>query len=61
MTGLKAQQTYLDVASVASDLQSRPSKIRVANQHEKLIERLQVKESKWRYRPTPACRDFLAH
>jgi hypothetical protein len=51
MTGLKAQQTSLDVVSVASDLQRRPSTIRDANQHEKLIERLQVKESKWRHRP----------
>jgi hypothetical protein len=37
MAGFKAQQTKLDVASVASDLQSRPPKIRDANEHEKLI------------------------
>jgi hypothetical protein len=29
-----------------------------ANQHEKLIERQLFKESKWRYRPSPACRSF---
>jgi hypothetical protein len=35
---------------VAGDIQSKASKIKHANQREKLIERLQVKESKWRYR-----------
>jgi hypothetical protein len=31
-----------------------------ATRHEQLIERQLVKESKWRYRPTPAAGDFLA-
>jgi hypothetical protein len=31
-----------------------------ATQREQLIKRQLVKESKWRYRPTPATGDFLA-
>jgi hypothetical protein len=54
MTSLKAQQTEPDVASTGSDLQSRPPKIGDANQHERLIERQRVKESKWRDRPLRA-------
>jgi hypothetical protein len=46
MTGLNAQQTQLDVANAASDLQSTPSKIGDANRHEMVMERPQVRESK---------------
>ena len=51
MTGVKAKQTKPDLASVASDLQSRLPKMGDAARHEQLIERQLVKESKWRYRP----------
>jgi len=51
MTGLKAQQTLRDVASVASDLHSRPSMIAGVNPREYAIKRPHTTESNWRYRP----------
>jgi len=45
------ERPLLAVAGAASDLQSSPSRISYASQHEELLERPQASESNRRYRP----------